>query len=480
MSKRIIFFPYSWHVEDVDKNIKIYIFGLTAKYKSICIIINDFKPWVYVELPKHIAWTAVKAKMVGNKIDRICGKRENSNGDLLWGTAPVKKEFISMKKLYYASTGGKTFPFIKLTFNSTDNVRKFSWKVKKPVNISGLGKLNLKSHEHNANPIIQLTSLQNISTAGWIECRGKKPETRESKCDYEFIVKTSSLKKYNKPKAIPHPLILSFDIEVNSTNPSAMPNAKKPGDKIFQISCVLFRDDNFEKYLLTLGEPNANKIGDDIEILMYLTEADLLVGFTEFITEHNPQLVIGYNILGFDIPYMIERAKFQMVIYNFDQQGCIKYRHAKERLIKWSSSAYKNQEFQYLDAYGRLFVDLLPLIRRDYKLNKYTLKTVSTFFLGETKDPLSPRGIFKCYRTAFDKTHKWNETKKGANALALVGKYCVQDSVLVAKLFNLLQIWIGLVEMANTCNVPIFICILRDSKLKSLHRYIKNVIMIIL
>ena len=47
---------------------------------------------------------------------------------------------------------------------------------------------------------------------------------------------------------------------------------------------------------------------------MYQTEADLLMGFTEFIIEHNPQLIIGYNILGFDIPYMIERAKFQMVI----------------------------------------------------------------------------------------------------------------------------------------------------------------------
>ena len=72
-------------------------------------------------------------------------------------------------------------------------------------------------------------------------------------------------------------------------------------------------------------------------------------------------------------------------------------------------------------------------------LNKYNLKTVSTFFLGETKDPLSPRGIFKCYRLAFDKkTQKWNQSIKGANALGIVGKYCVQDSLLVAKLFNLL------------------------------------------
>ena len=70
----------------------------------------------------------------------------------------------------------------------------------------------------------------------------------------------------------------------------------------------------------------------------------------------------------------------------------------QKNLSKWSSSAYKNQEFQFLDAEGRLFVDLLPLVKRDYKFNNYKLKTISDFFLGETKDPLTPKGIFKCYQ----------------------------------------------------------------------------------
>ena len=467
---RVIFFPYHWHIEDSDNHVKIHIFGLTKNNKSIYITIDDFKPWVYIELPTEISWTHSNAKLVGNKLDWLCGKRENYNGDILnIANTPVSKEFILMKKLYYASANNKTYPFLKLKFHTIQAIKKFSWKIKKPISIPRIGKIQLKSHEHNANAIIQLTSLQNISTAGWIECKGVKSKEKEKKtwCHKEFKVKTKSLRQYNTKKSIPNPLILSFDIEVNSTNPSAMPNAKNPGDKVFQISCVLFRTLDYEKYLLTLGEPDPDKVGDDVEILMYQTEADLLVGFTEFIIEHNPQLIIGYNILGFDIPYMIERAKFQMVIYNFDQQGCIKYRHAQERLIKWSSSAYKNQEFQYLDAFGRLFVDLLPLIRRDYKLNKYNLKTVSTFFLGETKDPLSPQGIFKCYRLAFNKkTQKWNQSKKGANALGIVGKYCVQDSMLVAKLFDLLQVWIGLVEMANTCNVPIFYLYTQGQQIK--------------
>ena len=49
---------------------------------------------------------------------------------------------------------------------------------------------------------------------------------------------------------------------------------------------------------------------------------------------------------------MIERAKSEMCMYEFDQMSCRRYHHAPERLIKWSSSAYKNQEFNYLDAEG--------------------------------------------------------------------------------------------------------------------------------
>ena len=74
----------------------------------------------------------------------------------------------------------------------------------------------------------------------------------------------------------------------------------------------------------------------------------------------------------------------------------------QEKTIRWSSTAYKNQEFKYLDAEGRLFVDLLPLIKRDYRMSNYKLKTVATFFLGKTKDDLDAAGIFRCYREGLE------------------------------------------------------------------------------
>jgi DNA polymerase elongation subunit (family B) len=56
--------------------------------------------------------------------------------------------------------------------------------------------------------------------------------------------------------------------------------------------------------------------------------------------------------------------------------------------------------------------------------------------------------------------------EKGAEALGIVGKYCVQDSVLVVKLFGKLEIWFGLTEMAKTCKVPIFFLYTRGQGIK--------------
>jgi DNA polymerase elongation subunit (family B) len=138
-----------------------------------------------------------------------------------------------------------------------------------------------------------------------------------------------------------------------------------------------------------------------------------------------------------------------------------KYGHAKERTIEWSSSAYKNQSFQFLDAEGRLFVDLLPLVKRDYKMNNYQLKTIASHFLKDiTKDPLDAKGIFKCYRLGM----KGGE--KGRKALSLVGTYCVKDSELVVRLFETLTTWVGLCEMSKVTNVPIFMLYTQGQQLK--------------
>lgn len=426
-----IFFPYSWHIDEEETEVtSIRVYGLNDKNKNICLRIDDFNPFVYIELPPEKSWNLSNGQLLMNKINELLGNKKPISCKLAW-----------KKKLYGAYLDNKkerkVFPYLYCTFSNRNDIKTLCYKLKHNLHIVGLGSLKFKVHETDADPILQFTCCRNIPTAGWIKFHGKEV-TKYDKitlCDQEFKVKWQHVFPEQRD-GVAKPKIMGFDIEVNSTNPSAMPKAEKMGDKVFQISCVLARDgdnpNDYEKYLLTLGQPDQDIVGEDVLVQMFDTEAQLLEGFTTFIREENPNIIVGYNILGFDIPYMIARAKMNMCIYEFDKQGFHKFAHAKERIIKWSSSAYKNQEFEFLDAEGRVYVDLLPLIRRDFKFNNYKLKTISEYFIGETKDPLTAKGIFKCYRIGIKKDKNNEYSNISQRAMAIVGKYCFCENTLVS------------------------------------------------
>lgn len=44
-------------------------------------------------------------------------------------------------------------------------------------------------------------------------------------------------------------------------------------------------------------------------MIEFTKEADLLVAWRDFLEEVDPDLIIGYNISQFDLPYLIDRAK---------------------------------------------------------------------------------------------------------------------------------------------------------------------------
>jgi DNA polymerase elongation subunit (family B) len=458
-------FPYHWHHYEEYGATKLRIFCLSGKNESIYIEIDDFLPYIYIELPTDKTWSPASLSVVQTKL------KEMSFNSI------VKMEFVSKKKLYFAKKDkteageyvDKTYPFLKCFFKTTTNIRTFSYKLRQPIFFSG-SKITLKVHESDANPVLQFMCMMDIKPASWFAFKGKKRESedeRESLCHHEFLCSYRHFAPIdNKGKVPARPYILSFDIEVNSNNPNVFPQSSQPEDKVFQISCVFARngdpEEKFEKYILTLcknkkGEIvdlNMDKLGEGIEVLGYETEGQLLEGFKDLVLEKNPQIICGYNIFSFDILYLYERSKVCNIERQFTQFSCMRGVPCKMKEISWSSSAFKNQEFKYLDAHGRLWIDLLPIIQRDYKLENYKLKTVSDQFLAASKDPLTPKGIFKCYRMFTP------------DSLALVGKYCVQDSNLVLKLFEKLQIWIGLCEMSNTCNTPMFTLFTQGQQIK--------------
>lgn len=481
------FFPYSWHTQELDINnydvddvTNIRMYGLNKDNKNICVRVDDFKPYLYVELPLigGVSWTY---NLVIALYDKMFPDYRNSNitkseADYLTQrddkSRPLKISFVRRYKLYYANMDRMTmkrkkFPFIYMEFENIQSRKQCLWnKLTKKYRLDNMT-IRLKAHEQNASDILQFISRKKLPTAGWINFRGEKVSKKNqiTLCDEEYIVKWKQFRINTDLNYIPEPLVMSYDIETYSVNPDIMSDPRIDKNCVFQISCILSRKGVSEhKYLHTLGDPD-DTVGKDVSILRYKTECDLLCGFVDFINKHNPNVIIGYNILTFDIPYLIKRSEVKFVSREFSIQGFLKDVPSIEKKIKWSSKAYGNQEFKFLDTEGRLFIDLFPIIKRDYKLSNYKLKTVATEFIGETKDPLNHKGIFKCYDAGI-KNVNGVYSKKSRKAMGIVGKYCIKDAELVIRIYKFLDTWSGLCEMATTCNVPIFYLYTKGQQIK--------------
>lgn len=122
------------------------------------------------------------------------------------------------------------------------------------------------------------------------------------------------------------------------------------------------------------------------------TERELLIRWAEVIQEENPDIIIGYNIFGFDYEFMFRRAQetycvpYFLKLSRIRNQICVKtnktdgtesLEQTKNRL------ASGDYDLRYPGIPGRLQIDLLFYFRRDYNLSSYKLDDVAGTFIRD-------------------------------------------------------------------------------------------------
>ena len=415
----------------------IYAFGVDKANKSVLLKI-PFLPYCHVMLPDGISEDQIR--LVQSALRKY---------DVVQMTV-VERHRLYGAHLTPDGSQRRLFTFLKCYFKCKWDIRTLASKID---DVSATVEMKLAVHDVQADPVLQLITTRHLNTCGWLYTgKDVQPLTRpESLCDREYQVTWQQLEKVatiNVPKLV----IAAFDIECVSEDRVKFPDAKMPNDVCFQIS-IVFSDgvQCLDRHLLTLGR---DVHVDGCSVTCYESEAKLLIGFAQFIRQHNIQIMMGYNIFMFDIPYLIERSKQNQCFDEFCRQSVFCDRVCKVEHIKWYSSAYATQEYMFLNAEGRVFVDLQPVIQKEYKLENYKLDTVAKKFLDECKNDLPVSEIFACY------------DRFTSESLGLCGSYCVQDSALVVKLFLKLKIFYSLQGMANVCCVPTRTLLLRGQQIK--------------
>jgi DNA polymerase elongation subunit (family B) len=441
------FFPLSWHIDDEE----IQVFGWSrhgSSNVSTCLRIVDFQPYMYLKLPDMIKWTQDKCALV---IKALRTKK-----------VPIEKATPARARGLYSNVLDPKTNYILVSFRSEADREEMKKSLYRPMRVLGIGDITLKCYEHNASPILQLICRCNISTAHWFNFTGQIAEEPISTCPREYTVSWTQLRPTENADSLglPSPLIMGYDIETYSHDPARFCDPDHPEDVIFQISMVFGVQGSdtsaWEKYILSLGQPALND--PDINVMSFKSEKAMLLAYAQLVSERKPDVLMGYNTFGFDNRYMLARAKLLMIHDEFVRHGCT-FEKAESLDTQWSSSAYGVQKIYFLDTKGRVHIDLLLLVAREYKLDNYKLGTVAQHFLGRTKDPLTHYDIHDAYKIGISLDSPSRE-------LGMVARYCVKDSVLVVELFEHLKFWYSLMAMAKICCVPMAYLFQRGQQIK--------------
>jgi DNA polymerase I len=189
--------------------------------------------------------------------------------------------------------------------------------------------------------------------------------------------------------------IFSFDIE----------NSIKDGT-IFTICCYIsFGDKIWEE-----------KIKGD--------EKDIISQWVDAIKKHDPDVITGYNIDGYDLPVILKRA----AILNLGELPLGRNRKYLKQIAN---------RFWRLD--GRIIADAWWNVKKELRPKKETLSHISNTLLGEKKNDVDPKKIDSEWKNDPDK----------------VVEYCLQDARLALLILKKIRVLGKAMDLAAVSRLPL-------------------------
>ena len=169
---------------------------------------------------------------------------------------------------------------------------------------------------------------------------------------------------------------------------------KLEGDKVTFIGSTFIRHGDDEPYLNHCIALNTCDKVNGAVIEEYTNEKDVLLAWTNLIQKENPDIIIGYNIFGFDYKFMFNRAQelgidcvrnFLKLSRNKDEICGETDRETGKYKIQESSLtiASGTHNLEFVKMTGRIQIDLYNYFRRSYNLTSYKLDYVSGHFIGD-------------------------------------------------------------------------------------------------
>ncbi|MHA1595275.1 MAG: DNA-directed DNA polymerase [Candidatus Baldrarchaeia archaeon] len=217
--------------------------------------------------------------------------------------------------------------------------------------------------------------------------------------------------------------MMSFDIECLPSNDKLLPDPSK--DPIIIISIAFYPSFDGKDTLVLVSRPVNAKI-DNIEC--FNGEEEMLRRFLEIIDAYDPDLITGYNILNFDLPYLLRRLKE----YNIPSK--------MGRVLDKGVQLKKGERETRILIPGRIVADVQELVKSEFHLKRYTLDHVAEKLINEKKVELDYKDIPKL----------WNGN---SNEIKKLIEYARKDAILPLKILLEKRLLDKYLELSRVCGL---------------------------
>ncbi|KAK7056216.1 DNA-directed DNA polymerase delta [Paramarasmius palmivorus] len=425
------------------------MYGVTESGHSVLALIHDFLPYFYVPQPRAL------------QEEDLEEFRQYLNSQTV--DHAVKSVEIVKRRTLWGYKGDAAVPFIKISLidpRFVPKVRDNECHFRDAFSGRQVGE-PYPTFESNIPYILRFMIDTKVVGMNWIEVPAGKykltpTEKRRSHCQIEIDMKRVVM-FYGEWSKIAPLRILSFDIECAGRK-GIFPEPSK--DPVIQIANMVTRQGESQPFVRNVFTLNTCSHIVGSQVISFEDEAKMLLSWTKFIGEVDPDVVIGYNIANFDFPYLMERAQ-ALKVKEFPYLGRLRGQQTRVKDTHFSSKAYGQRDSKETVLDGRLQLDILQFMQREHKLRSYSLNSVCAQFLGEQKEDVHHSVI----------TTLQNGTPESRRRLAV---YCLKDAYLPQRLMDKLMCFVNYIEMARVTGVPFNFLLARGQSIKVLSQLLRR------
>lgn len=427
----------------------VRIYGTTNEGNSVLVHSYNFEPYLWMEAPS--GWIPQYAQSFQQTLNQaLAGSTRLDNTIVRIDT----HQKMSLKDY----RGGVKTDFLRVVVQMPQHVPKVRGLLGQGVSCDLIwdGLRCFQTYESNIIFPLRYLVDNNIGGSNWITIPAGQFRTVDNRssrcqieveCDFAAITSHEPLGEY---MSIAPYRILSIDIECQGRK-GFFPEPEH--DPVIQIANQLVTygtEQPVAKCIFTL-KGCASIAGADV--YSFNTEEELLCAWVAFVQFTDPDILTGYNITGFDFPYLINRSKALKIEDKFCYWSRQMFTKTQAKPRTFMSKQMGNRESFDVEVDGRVVMDVMVAIQRDYKLRSYSLNAVSQHFLGEQKEDVH-HSIIGDLQNGDDETRR---------RLAV---YCLKDAYLPVRLIQKLMILVNNVEMARVTGVPIGWLLERGQQIK--------------